>query len=305
MVQIKTIILTGATGFLGSHLLEAMLARDYTVIVIKRSTSNTKRIDHLLERIKCINADKQSIEDAFAHGPIDTVVHVACEYGRGGVPARTVVETNILFSLHLLEMAVDFKVPSFINTDSFFNASGAVQRYMNCYTLTKRHFVDWLHVFCDRIRVVNLRLQHVYGPNDSESKFVTWLLNQMLMDISLIPLTSGVQQRDFIYVDDVVSVYLYLIESSCKDPFVQYDVGTGKLNTVRAFVETMRSELEMQIGKKIKPILGFGEVPCKGDELNVATVDIRELMSIGWKPKFSLAEGLNKTISSALLNAQK
>lgn len=303
MAQTKTVILTGATGFLGSHLLEALIERYYHVIAIRRSTSNTWRIDHLLEKVQWVNVDGQSLEHAFMYGPVDAVIHTACNYGREGQLASIVVETNILLSLRLLEAAAKFKVPVFFNTDTFFNAGGAVQSYMNYYTLTKKHFVDWLHIFCDRMKIVNLRLQHVYGSKDNESKFVTWLLNKMLTDIHSIPLTLGEQQRDFIYVDDVVTAYLALLDVSSKDSFSQYDVGTGKLSTVREFVETMRSELEIQLGEKIKPKLGFGEVPSRAGELDATTVDIAALMSIGWRPRFNLSDGLSKTISAALLSS--
>ncbi len=301
----KIVILSGATGFLGSHLLEAMVAHDYRVIAIKRTTSNTWRVEHLLKKVQWINADEQSLKDAFMDGPIDAVIHTACHYGRDGDLASAVVETNIFFALRLLEAAAKFKASVFLNTDSFFNAGSVIQGYMNYYALTKKHFVDWLHVFSKRIKIVNLRLQHIYGPKDDESKFVSWLFNTMLADISSIPLTKGEQQRDFIYIEDVVSAYLHLIELPNNDSFVQYDVGTGKLSTVRLFVETMRSEVETQLGVKIIPKLGFGEVPYREGELDAPVVDTKALIATGWFPKFDVSDGLAETIYADLLASSK
>ncbi len=296
MSPTKTVLLTGATGFLGSHLLEALIERNYHVMAMKRSTSNLWRVGGLLEKAQWINVDEQSLEDAFGHRPIDAVIHTACDYGRGGRPASAVVETNVLFSLRLLEAAVKFKTSFFFNTDTFFNTGGTVQSYMNDYTLSKKHFIDWLQVFSYGIRVRNLKLQHVYGPRDDEGKFAAWLLHKMQTDADSIPLTSGEQRRDFVYVDDVVGACLALLEIPDGGSFTQYDVGSGQLNTVRAFAETMKSELEIQIGKKITPRLGFGEVPQKKDEIRVSAVNLEALMSIGWKPRYNLSEGLSKTI---------
>ena len=303
MSKSKNIVLTGATGFLGSHLLEALLKYGHKVVVIKRSTSDVWRIDHLLKNIKWIDIDKHALDDAFADEKIDAVIHTACHYGRDGEFASYVAQTNVIFSLQMLEAATKFKVPVFFNTDSFFNAGGVVQGYMNYYTLTKKHFVDWLQVFSDKINIVNLRLQHIYGANDSDTKFVTWLLKNMQMDISSIALTKGLQRRDFIYVEDVVSAYLCLLEVPNNNPFVQYDVGTGQLSTVKIFVETMRSELEIQRGIEIKPTLDFGGIPCRDGEIEDVQVDPTKLKSLGWKPKYNLSDGLKKTISATLLNS--
>ena len=305
MVKTKTLILTGATGFLGSHILDALVARNYNVIAIKRSTSRTWRVDHLLEKVQWVNIDERPLEDAFMYSPVDAVIHTACNYGRDENDASAVVETNVLFSLQLLETAAKFKVDVFFSSDTFFNTGGQVQDYMKHYTLSKKHFVDWLRIFCDRIKIVNLRLQHIYGPKDDQRKFATWLFGRMLIDIDSIPLSLGEQQRDFIYVEDVVSAYLHLLEVSSKESFSQYDVGTGKLTTVKAFVETMRIELEIQLGYKIKPRLGFGEVSYRDGELDAPMVNPEELMSLGWQPRFNLSDGLKKTIKIALLSSEK
>ena len=78
----KTILLTGATGFLGSYLLEAFLQKGYKVVVLKRSTSNIWRIQDLITQIICYDVDIQPLENAFTDQHIDYVVHTACHYGR-------------------------------------------------------------------------------------------------------------------------------------------------------------------------------------------------------------------------------
>ena len=78
----ETILLTGATGFLGSHLLEALLAREYQVVILKRSFSNTWRINHLLDRVHSYDVDNVSVEKVFDKHKIDIVnIHFAGPMG--------------------------------------------------------------------------------------------------------------------------------------------------------------------------------------------------------------------------------
>ena len=63
----QTILLTGATGFLGSHLLESFVQQELDVIILKRTTSNTWRIDHLLDKVKVWDIDTVAFETVFSN----------------------------------------------------------------------------------------------------------------------------------------------------------------------------------------------------------------------------------------------
>ena len=73
------VLLSGATGFLGSHLLHALLKVEHNVIIVKRSFSDTWRIKRHINDISCYDLDKVSLKDPFQlHGKIDAVIHQAC-----------------------------------------------------------------------------------------------------------------------------------------------------------------------------------------------------------------------------------
>ena len=114
-----------------------------------------------------------------------------------------------MFALRVLEVAILF------DTDSFFNTDSLLPKYLNTYSLSKAQFVEWLKQLSYKIQCVNLRLEHMYGPKDDKTKFVPWLLDQMINSIEEIKLTLGTQKRDFIYIDDVVSAYMLLLNESC------------------------------------------------------------------------------------------
>lgn len=287
----KTILLTGATGFLGSYLLDALIRDNYSVIILKRSFSDIWRISHLLSYVKVYDIDKISIEKPFKENEINIIVHAATNYGRKGEKVSDIVETNLLFSLRLLEIAAIFNTNTFINTDTL------LYKYLTNYTLSKKQFVEWLKIFSDKIRIVNLRIEHMYGPKDDEAKFLPWLLKELLSEKTEIKLTKGEQKRDFIYISDVVSAYMQVIRNIEQlNGFNELDIGTGRFITIKDFVLKMQDKLEEVFKKAIKTHLNFGAVPYRKGDLEQIDEDTSRLLEIGWKPAFDIDQGLLKTI---------
>ena len=285
-----TVLLTGATGFLGSHLLEALLKQGYPVVILKRSTSNLWRIEHLAGQYKSYDVDTQPIEQAFEEQRIDCVIHTACHYGRNGDPISEIVESNLMFGLRILDACLKF------NTDTFFNTDTLLQKHLNVYTLSKKQLVEWLEQQADKIQVVNLKLEHMYGPKDDTTKFVPWVISQLQQNVAEIKLTKGEQQRDFIYIDDVVSAYLTVLE---KAPglarFNEFDVGTGQLVTVKSFLEQLKETYQANFGATATK-LAFGEIPYREGEMMTVAVNNQGLLELGWMPNVILKQGLEKIL---------
>lgn len=288
----KKVLLTGATGFLGSHLLEALLGQGDQVSILKRSTSDTWRIKHLLGELETFDVDVQPLEDAFKAHKFDAVIHTACTYGRRGEPAHKVVETNLLFSLRLLEAATLF------NTDTFFNTDTLLPNYLNAYSLSKKQFTEWLKQRGNAIQVVNMKLEHMYGPKDDQTKFVPWVISQLQRGVERIPLTPGTQLRDFIYIEDVVTAYLLgLKERHQLSLFNEFDVGTGLQTSVKDFIEQLEIGFRAE-NPNNKTQLGFGDIPLRQGELMSVEVDNSALINLGWTATHSIQNGILKTIKA-------
>ena len=109
------ILLTGATGFLGSHILNTLVhKKEYKIIVLKRSFSNIKLIKKLINRkhsnIRLYDIDKYDIEQVFKENIIDTILHCATLYGRNNNKTVDVIKTNILFPIELINFAIKYNV---------------------------------------------------------------------------------------------------------------------------------------------------------------------------------------------------
>lgn len=290
----ETILLTGATGFLGSHLLKALIKENYKVVILKRSFSNTYRIDNLIDKVNIYDIDTIPFEKAFEDQKIDTVIHTATNYGRSNERASNLVDVNLMFGLKLLETAIDFNIDIFINTDTL------QYKYLSNYTLSKKQFVEWFKIISEdkKIKITNLRLEHMYGPGDDNKKFVVWLMEQMLSNKEEIKLTAGEQKRDFIYIDDIVNAYLLIMQQTERLPqFSEFDVGTGEQISIKEFVLKLKDTIESKGNKPISTKLKFGAIPYRKGEMMEVVENINPLLSIGWKPNTCLSDGLKMVVN--------
>lgn len=285
----KTVLLTGATGFLGSHLAHTLAKEGYNLILLKRSTSDIWRIHDLLSKVKgCFDAD--CVDDwsrpFCEYGKVDAIIHTATNYGRGDESIYSVQEANVNFPLRLLEVGIKHGVRCFLNTDSFFQKNRLSNAYMGSYSLTKRHFYDWGEFFAENEKVcfANLRLEHVYGPNDGKNKFIPFVLSSCIDNVPCLKLTEGMQRRDFVYVNDVVSAFQTVLADCLNHPEPElrnYEVGTGKSMPIRTFIEAIAEVTGT------KTILDFGAIPMHSNEILDSHANTESLKDIGWRPKYT------------------
>ncbi len=291
------ILLTGATGFLGSRLLEQLLQRGDRVVAAKRSTSRLSRIQHCIDHpsLELFDVDAEDPRVLFARHSIDTIIHTATEYGRGVTPLYSILNANLLLPLRLAELGIQGGVKCFINTDSFFNKGGNSYSNLLNYSLSKKSLLAWLDKLAADLKIINVVLEHIYGTDDSESKFVEHVIRKIgIEQVPSIALTHGHQRRDFVYLDDVVQAYLKLVDYGRTQEFrlETFELGTGQATQVRDFV-TLVKELSQS-----PTTLGFGDVAYRPDEIMCSTADITRLERLGWKPAVPLADGLRRILDA-------
>lgn len=291
-LEMKTILLTGATGFLGSYLLKKLANYDYKILVLKRSFSDTTRINDVINNynIETYDCDKINIEKVFEQHKIDAIIHCATEYGRENSSEEKIKETNINFPSKLLNLATKYNTELFINTDSYFTKSNTL--YLEKYTQSKKDFYKILEKSSKNIKIINMRLEHIFGYYDNNNKFVKSIFNKIVVEkANSIDLTFGEQKRDFIYIDDVVDSYLKALEYGFLNNFEikDFEIGTGKSISVRQFVE--------YINKKNKSekycSLNFGKIPYRENEIMESKADIENHKILGFNPKYSYQKGID------------
>ena len=288
----KKILITGINGFLGSHLAKH-LKSNFEIIGLGRSLTNLYKIES--DNFKVYTTNENSLESIFEENNLYAVLHVATVYRKKNEPIFDLLNVNINLPVQLLELSNKNNVSIFLNTDSFFNNSKYSYSYLADYTLSKKHSLEWLELLSDSssCKVVNMKDFHMYGEGDSPSKFIPFVINKIKNNESNLDLTPGLQTRDFIYVQDVVSAFEHVINSF--DNLIQYQefqVGTGSSCTIKDLVIAIKDITNSSTN------LNFGGLAYRDGEIMESKVEDFGLKKIGWHSKYTLNEGLKKCIEN-------
>jgi CDP-paratose synthetase len=288
MGRMSNILLTGATGYLGSNLAKSLVANGYSLTILIRSSSSLKRIESILDNVKTyIISEDLNFAEVYKHNMIDVVVNTAASYGRNGETLTEIYTANVLFPIRLLQGALKNNIKCFINTNT------TLPPAINNYSLSKNQFSAILKLNHDKLKVVDIALEYFYGPNDDISKFVTFILSKLRDNVSHIDFSSGIQVRDFIYIEDVISAYLLLISKIDLLPGYQsVPLGSGLEITLKDLTQKINN-----IYGKGQTKLNFGALPMRANEVMYSVADTTYLTNLGWKPEYDIDKGLHKTIT--------
>jgi CDP-paratose synthetase len=290
----KTILLTGATGFLGGHLLNVLARKNYKIIITKRDKSNTDLIKRALKRknVKAYNIEKIKLEKIFENN-IDIIIHTATSYGRTSETKNQIKKANYNLPLDLLKLGIKNGSSIFINSDTFLTKKNDTSPKNHNYITTKKDFLIEAKKIIkgNNFKFANLIIEHMYGPADNPSKIIPWLIKKLLKNPESLPLNNGKQKRDFIYVDDVINAFIKTIEHSNKLPnYTDIGIGTSKPVTFKTLVGLIKKHT------KAKTKLAWGEYPTDSRDCAFSSAKKINNKKIGWKPTFSLEVGIKKTI---------
>lgn len=294
------ILLTGGTGFVGSHLLEELIKLDKKVILLKRSFSNTWRINEFKENENLIfkDIDKENINDIFSQYNIKGIFHLATFAQRvhESNAIKNTIDSNITFPTELLENCVNNNVKFFINTGSFseyelknspISETHKIKPF-NLYASTKIAFEDILKFYSDNydLNCQTLKLFTPYGPKDDEIKITPYLIINSIKKENIL-IKSPTKKLDFIYVKDVVDCYITLMNQILKlKDYNSFNIGTG----IGTSIKDVLKIIEKYLGENNNVAfdnLEDDQVWCSNEKIN----DI-----LNWTPKTKLEEGIKFTI---------
>jgi len=292
------ICITGATGFLGSSLVRYWAKEGHQLLLLIRPESNLKRIADVLEKFHssvrvAIITDEESIGIAFKDFNPDVLAHTACSYGRDPEAIVDLLKANILYGLQLmrwLNRGGDLKSVTFINFDS------ALNNNVNHYAKSKDQFVEWGKEFVkfskNKIQLINIRLQLMYGPGDDDAKFIVKAIKTCLNCEAILPITDGEQRRDLIYIEDVVEACDKILLARTVIPKIHdIDLGTGRTVSIRDYVSLVHEMTQSSTH------IRFGMVQYRENEQFLCVAETSGMERLGWAPRFTLRDGLQNTIN--------
>lgn len=287
------LLLTGATGYLGSHLARDFVKSGNELAGLVRPQSDLRRILDLNGQFTALPfSSDEDIEAHLSRFAPDVILHTACNYGRDGETPLQIEPANIRFGSAILQglKRLEKRV-------TFINCGTALPPEVSPYALTKHQFSQIGRGIANasdgQIQFINLVLQHFYGPDDHPSKFTSYVIRSCQSDQAELDLRSGQQKRDLIYIEDVVNAVATIMDARHRlDPVSDIEVGSGNAPTVRDFIETVHR----LTGSKTK--LNFGVIPYRPHEPMRLQADISKLRRLGWSPRYDIEAGLKKILES-------
>lgn len=296
------VILTGATGFVGSHVLAGLLKMKAKVGLILRPGTNPWRIQALLPSCTLIEQDLETInlsEDQIKSFKPEALIHTAWDGVTNDKRNNSQqITNNIIAAQNLFNVMQKAGVKTIIGLGSQAEYGPANQLVnektptepTTLYGVAKLAVYHLLKVLCEQnnIRFVWQRLFSSYGPKDHPSWFIPFLINE-LMQGREPDMTAGTQLWDYIFVEDVASAILATLSNTGASGV--FNLGSGEALTIRSMAELIRDQINPDLS------LGFGKVPFRPDQVMHLQADIQRLNDLAfWKPQVSFLEGCTQTI---------
>lgn len=209
-----TILLTGATGFIGKHMYKALKEENHEVVILARSSSDTSIADE--DKVLISDQDFETLRKEFASFEFDGIIHLASLYINQHQPddINDLIQSNLLLGTKVLEMAKENNVSWFINTGTLFqHYQNEEYNPVNLYAATKQAFEDLAKYYYETsdLNFVTLKLNDTYGPNDTRKKiFNLWMNNANSGE--RLAMSPGEQKMELLYIDDVVNGFTDLID---------------------------------------------------------------------------------------------
>jgi UDP-glucuronate decarboxylase len=301
----KTALVTGASGFLGSHLVDRLLSMDYNVIGIDNYySSDGSNLDHLKN-----NYNFKFLIHNICH-PIDMkmdeIYNLACpaspiHYQRN--PIKTVV-TNVYGVINMLDLAKrnDAKIMQASTSEIYGNPLQHPQKesyfgnvnttgIRSCYDEGKRVaetlFTDYHRQYGVDIRIA--RIFNTYGPrmHADDGRVVSNFIVQALTGQNITIYGNGTQTRSFCYVDDLIDSFILLMNGDICTPVNLGNPVEFNMIELAEFVLTLT---------KSKSKIVFKPLPQDDPSMRKPNISLAK-EKLGWEPKVPLSIGLDKTIS--------
>lgn len=245
------ILLTGVTGFIGSHLAEALLNAGYEIVALHRGSSDLRRLESVRDRLIWINNSDLNWEAQVLAQQPEILVHAAW---LGGVSAErrddwTAQLTNLDFLLHLLELLAQGPLRQVLALGSqaeYGVVEGRVNedycpRPTTAYGAVKLAALQILRTFCEtrNLSWQWLRIFAAFGPREDQHWFIPYVITSLLASDKPLNMTAGEQRYDYSYVRDLAGAVCQVLGAGVEQSGV-YNVCSNAPIELRKLVSVLR-----------------------------------------------------------------
>lgn len=322
------ILVTGAAGFIGFHLIKALLGKDCFIVGIDNLNSYYE-VTLKKDRLKILNeqsnedtfsfitldlADREAMASLFAEHGFDIVINLGAQAGvRYSIEKpHEYIDSNVVGFLNVLEGCRQTQVKHLVYASSSsvygmnikqpFSTGDRVDYPISLYAATKKSNELMAHTYSHlyNIPTTGLRFFTVYGPYGRPDMAYFSFTKKILAGEQIDVYNNGEMQRDFTYIDDIVEGITRIIDkipepqqsfaTTAIAPYQIYNIGNNQPVTLRRFI----TAIESACGKKAKENL----LPMQPGDVPATYADIDELTAdIGFRPETSIEDGILKFVN--------
>ena len=301
------ILVTGGAGFIGSHVVDALVREGHAVVVVDDLSMGKREQVHPAARFYQVDIRRRdTLEEVFRAEQPEVVNHHAAQ----GNLRRSMAEpsfdasVNILGSLNLLELSLAYKVQTFINISSGGAIYGEPRRLpvdethpihpLSAYGVSKYSVEQYLGLYGpdSGVNYTTLRYANVYGPRQNplgEAGVVAIFSRQMFAGERPTIFGDGTKTRDYLHVEDIVRANLLVMQEE-KTAGRVYNLGLGREVSDRRIFELVRSA----VGLAVEPILAAKR---PGEIDRICLDSSRAKAEFGWEPTIPLEDGIARTVA--------
>ena len=306
-------IITGGAGFIGSHIVERLLAAGHEPHVIDNlSTGNRRNLPAGVRLHEVDVRDSDAVLKVFEEVRPQAVSHQAAQMSVSLSMREPIfdAEVNVMGLLSVLRAADRTGVERFVFASSGGVLYGDVTQPANetypadpvsPYGISKWVGERYLKFYAQTtpMTCMALRYSNVFGPRQNphgEAGVFAIFCQRLLRGESATINGDGKYIRDYVYVTDVAEANFLALTQPAIEPFRPYNVGTGIGVDVNQTGEDIRREAQRLVGNRLKvPELGRG--PARSGDLRSNLLDAsRATQDWGWRPRVTFDTGLRQTV---------
>ena len=304
----KKVLVTGATGFVGRHLVELLTTLDIEIYAVVRNEEKAKSFLGQLKNVHIVCCPLNfyaHMSEKISTRDIDVAYHFAWEGSAGPNRADTWMQLqnaqhNVEFLRAMKEIGckrvvcagtiMEHEVIAACYKDGnrpgpgYIYGSGKLVAHTMCMSVAAQIGLD----------LIWAEITNAYGAGEKSARMVNTTIRKIIRG-ETPQFTAGTQNYDFVYIDDAVMAF-YLIGQKGK-PFHNYLIGSGQARPLKEFL------LEMQASIAADLPFVFGDVPYTGTDIPIEKFSCQKATDeLGYVPQVSFAEGVKKTMNWLMEN---
>ena len=306
------ILITGAAGFIGSHLTDTLLERGDTVVgfdsfndyydpAIKRANLAEAAQSDAFRLVEGDLCDEAAVDRAFAEAKPDVVVHLAARAGvrPSLLDPNLYHRVNVIGSQHILDACRKYQPSHLVFASSSsvygglketpFTETMDVGRPISPYAATKRMNELMAHVYQHvyGVRTTMLRFFTVYGPRQRPDMAIHKFAKLILAGKPVPMFGDGSTRRDYTYIDDIIDGVVRCVDMPFD--FEIFNLGESHTTSLRELIDLVGSALG------VEPVID--QQPLQPGDVEITYADVSKAKSLlGYNPRFSMEEGIARAV---------